>query len=41
MFNDLGEHGRAVHVYIAIVKVNAGTGQVAVTGNIIGGASPE
>ena len=39
VFNDLGEHGRAVHVYIAIVKVNAGTGQVAVTGNIIGGAS--
>ena len=38
VFNDRGEHGGAVHVYIAIVAVNAGTGQVAVTGNIIGGA---
>ncbi len=38
VFNDLGERGRAVHVYIAIVTVNAGSGQVAVTGNIIGGA---
>jgi hypothetical protein len=39
VFNDLGEHGGATHVYIAIVAVNAGTGQVAVTGNVIGGAS--
>ena len=39
VFNDLGERGRASHVYIAILKANSGTGHVSVTGNVIGGAA--
>ncbi len=38
VFNDLGEHGGGRHVYIAILKADSGTGHVAVTGNVIGGA---
>ena len=41
VFNDLGEQGRASHVYIAILKTNSGTGHVSVTGNVIGGAWPD
>jgi parallel beta-helix repeat protein len=37
--NDLGESGDAGHVYIAVTRTNAGTGYVAVTGNMIVGAS--
>ena len=40
VFNDLGEQGRASHVYIAILKTNSGTGHVSVTGNVMGGAGP-
>jgi hypothetical protein len=40
VFNDLGERGRASHVYISIIKTNSGTGRVSVTGNVIGGAGP-
>jgi hypothetical protein len=39
VFNDLGEHGAARHVYIAILKANSGTGRASVTGNVIGGAA--
>jgi hypothetical protein len=40
VFNDLGERGKAGHIYIAILKTNSGTGHVSVTGNVIGGAGP-
>lgn len=39
VFNDVGENGKARHVYIAITGTNAGTGHVSVTGNVIVGAS--
>jgi hypothetical protein len=39
VFNDLGESGRAGHIYIGIIAANAGTGYLSVTGNVIVGAS--
>lgn len=39
IFNDLGETGHAEHVYIGITAVNATTGNLAVSGNAIRGAS--
>ena len=39
VFNDDGETGDAVHVYIAVTQVNYGTSYLSVTGNVIVGAS--
>jgi hypothetical protein len=39
VFNDGGETGDAVHVYIAVTQVNYGTSYLSVTGNVIVGAS--
>jgi parallel beta-helix repeat protein len=39
VFNDLGESSHAGHIYIGIIRTNAGTGYISVTGNVIVGAS--
>jgi len=41
VFNDLGESGHAGHIYIGIIRTNAGTGYLSVTGNVIVGASQD